>query len=123
MWYEIVYPNLSPIAQQAERLEPARCGIKQRLPAGLATLLPRTTVVAFGLRTGFVHVQRTAAQEKAIQSVDRTVGFMRFRHLDKRETARAARVTVRNDADAIDGAILGEKLTERFFSRAEIQVA
>ena len=73
------------------------------MPAEAAAASATTATLALG--TGFIDVQCTAFEIRAVQAGDRPVGFLGVAHFDKSKTAGAAGITIRNQIDTIDCSI------------------
>src|SRR5262245_32709860 len=96
-------------------------------PAATATAAAATTAEAAAATTGLlrlrlVHRERTAVELAAAELVDRGLALGLRRHLDEPEAARAARVTVGDDAAAVDRAGLREELAQIVLGRLERKV-
>src|SRR5208283_5694819 len=78
---------------------------------------------AIHLRTGFVHVERTAAEVGPVQARDGLVGLVGVGHLDECKAPGATRIPVPHQADAFHGAVRFEQRANLIFRSAEIQVA
>jgi hypothetical protein len=106
--------------------------LKAYLPARLASLTTETAAAAtrasaaaaaLPLGTGFIHIQCTSFEIRAVQGSDSPVGFFGVAHLDKRKATRAAGITIRNQIDTIDGSITLENRANRRIGSGKIQIA
>jgi hypothetical protein len=82
-------------------------------PPGTAT----TAAATLFARPGFIYVQRAAVKFLAVQAVDGIGSFVPVRHFNEGEAARLPRVTIRYDANALDGAILGKRSMQLVLGR------
>ena len=70
----------------------------------------------------FVHLEGTAPKILAIERLHGARGI-RIRHFDESKSARAAGITVRDERQRLDRAVLGEKGPDSVFGRGERQIA
>jgi hypothetical protein len=82
-----------------------------------------TAAAAIFLRASLVDVQSAAIEFATVQFVNRTLGFGIHRHLDEPKSAGLARVAVRYQADAVDGAIGLKQGAHRIFGRPVAQIS
>ena len=92
--------------------------------AATATATMTTTAATAGTLTilRLIDLEGAAVEVRAVQRLHRTrrIGV---RHLDETETARAARVTVGDQGDLLNGSVLREQSPNRFFGRRKGQVS
>ena len=81
------------------------------MAAAVTTTAAASTAAAaaLGLRTGFIHIERAAIEFGAVQLRESGFGIALFRHFDEGEAAGLPCVTIGDDADALNGAVLGER--------------
>jgi len=97
-------------------------GVPARAAAAAATTATAAKT-AFGLGTGFVHVQRTAIQFPAIQLGDRTIRFRVSAHLNESKTTCLTSVTICHEADAIHSAISLKQSAHLIFRGTVTQIS
>ncbi|SBV93534.1 hypothetical protein KL86DPRO_10548 [uncultured delta proteobacterium] len=97
---------------------------KPRLNRGLALHVTIRLVarLAGGFGLGFVYLQVAAVHAGAVKGLD-GAGSVGISHFHETETTGAARFTVSHQVDGVNGAILGEKVTNLIFRRRPGQVA
>lgn len=85
--------------------------------AATAAAAAATATAAFagGHGPGFINGQRTAVKFLAIELADRFIAAIL--HLDKAEALRPSGLAVRDDANSLNRASLGEKFAKFRFSR------
>ena len=91
----------------------------KRLSVTAATAATSTAALT-GL--GFIHLEGAAPKVLAIERLHGARGI-RIRHFDESKSARAAGITVRDERQRLDRAVLGEKGPDSVFGRGERQIA
>jgi|SRR5579864_163231 len=76
-----------------------------------------------GFGASLVHVERAAANLRAIQRGDRLFSFFIAGHLDETKSSRAPGISVRQDAYTVDLSVRFEQLPQLIFGGAEAQIA
>ena len=91
--------------------------------AATAAVSTTAAAAALGLRTGFVHIDRTAVEVASVQGSDGRLRRRAVCHFDERETTGLTRVTVGDDVYALHGAEVGERLVQVVLGGAEAEIA
>jgi hypothetical protein len=107
------------VADAAVEVQPQQEDLSTAVSAAAAT-----TAAATAARTilRFVHLQRTAAEVLAVQSLH-CLGRITAGHLDKPEATRTSRLAIIYQSDRLDGAMLGEQRAQRIFVRGERKIS
>jgi hypothetical protein len=90
-------------------LSPSAAATTAVATAAFATATTETaTAAALGLRPGFVHIEGTAIEFRAVEMSNSCLRSLRIGHFYECETTGLAGVTIRNDIYALHTAVLGE---------------
>jgi hypothetical protein len=93
-------------------------------PAPLsAALASEAASASLRFRPGFVYVQGTSVQFRAVESLDGLIGLGGVAHFDEGKAAGPTGVAVRHQVNPIHCAIPFKQGPDAGFRRAEIQVA
>src|SRR5271157_1938400 len=113
-WYELVP---TPVAATAAGALATTAAPKAATTAA-AALAPRTV----GLGTRLVYRQIAASHAGAVQGFHRLFGGVVVRHFDKRKSAWLPGITIRDDANLFDRAILLKHAADLVFRRVKAQI-
>src|SRR5262249_34345780 len=78
-----------------------------------AAAVATTAAAARGLRLGFVDLDLTAVERRAVQRLDGRLRLAVRGHFDKPEAFALARVAVRDQANRLDRAVRAERRAQR----------
>src|SRR5689334_15588254 len=102
------------------------------LPAAVAPLAAAIAAVtaavaartaAFSLGTGFVDVERTTVELRAVQSGNGAIGFVVDAHLYEAEASRATGVAIGDYADPVDCPVRFKNGSDCVFGSSEAQIS
>jgi hypothetical protein len=101
--------------------------LKGCLPARLAPLASETaaisaTAATLTLGPGFIDIQRTTSEIRAVQAGDGPVGFLGVAHFDKCKATGTAGITIRHQIDTINRSIPFEHGANRRIGCGKIQI-